>query len=396
MKELNERLRIGKEHIFSTSVGDGAAHLSQENMKFGLAKMHFVQEKLGMEPNATFISTPDETITRNIGRFESGISYGGKVSWGTGKEKVIMLEVKPNTCGMLVGGLNEIPDPKEIVKRLDMLEKKESRIGKTLVKWDFYKGNHFIDVFEVKKAERKFPKYMVILHSGCPELKKDNAGGFGLYWDHSNILFGMCEKIKTPLGPAYIVSGKDAESYMKFYRYAEDFSKKRRKLAYQYLFDGKNIIANLCHQGLMNYNEMKLGCQEIESKKQAYPISIRADLPSYLFSGKKNFTPEHIEGLGFNQRARKYNVYKRLKNFNMLPHGGGYRFLDMLYVNKVFNVGNKRFYEIMMKDGIGKKIVANMKEMQFTYRSSEVILRTMELGLGRPVAELNPVYVLKI
>ena len=69
---------------------------------------------------------------------------------------------------------------------------------------------------------------MVILHAGCPELKKDNAGGFGLYWDHSNILFGMCEKVDTPLGPAYILRGKDAESYMKFYRYAEDFSKKRR------------------------------------------------------------------------------------------------------------------------------------------------------------------------
>jgi len=42
-------------------------------MKFGLAKIHYTQYKLGMEPNATFISAPDETVTRNKVRWESGI-----------------------------------------------------------------------------------------------------------------------------------------------------------------------------------------------------------------------------------------------------------------------------------------------------------------------------------
>ncbi len=393
---LKERLINAKEHIFSTSVGDGAAHLSQENMKFGLAKMHFVQEKLGLEPNATFITTPDETVTRNMGRFEAGISYGGKLSWGPGKERLVMLETKPNTCGMLVGALDEVPDPKDIVKRLDSLLTRESRIGKTVVQWDFYKGNHFIDVFKVKNSEVNLPEYVVILHAGCPELKKDSAGGFGLYWDHSNMLYGMSEAIETPLGKSHIIQGRNAHSYLEFYKYAEEFSKKRRALAYKEIFGGKKIISNVCHQGLMNYNEIKLGCQKIESSKELYPVSIRADLPSYLFTGKKNFTESQIEKLGFHERANKFGVYKRLRNFNMLPHGGGYKFEDMLYVNDIFTIGNKRFYEIMMVDGIGRKIVANLKEMEFSYRSREVVLKTIEVGMGRPVAELEHVYVLKI
>ncbi|MBW2980258.1 hypothetical protein KY360_02480 [Candidatus Woesearchaeota archaeon] len=393
---LTKRINIAKEHIFSTGIGDGASHLCKENMKYGIAKMHYVQEKLGMKPDATFITTPDETVTRNIGRFEAGIAYGGKVSWGNGKEKVVMLEVKPNTCGMLVGGLDSIPEPKKIIERVNQLAKEEIKIGKSTVRWDFYKGNHFIDIFKVKNAEVKLPKYAVILHAGCPELKRDNEQGFGLYWDHSNILFGMCEKIKTPVGPSYIIQGKDAEAYLKFYRYAEEFAKKRREIAYKYLFNGKKVIANICHQGLMNYNEIKLGCQQMESKKQLLPISIRADLPSYLFTGKKNFTPEQIETLGFHERGRRFGVYDRLRKFNMLPHGGGYKFSDALYVDKVFHVGHKRFYEIVMRDGMGKKIVSNMKELQFNYRNREVILKTIELGLGRPAAELEPVYVVKI
>jgi hypothetical protein len=283
-----------------------------------------------------------------------------------------------------------------IIERIHELEKTDTKIGKTSVQWDFYKGNHFIDIFEVKKAEVKLPKYMVIMHAGCPELKKDNEHGFGLYWEQSNILFGMSEKIETPLGPSYILRGKDAVSYLEFYKYAEEFAKKRREIAYKHIFDGKNVICNICHQGLANLNEIKLGCQEIENSKQLYPISIRADLPSYLFKGKKNFTEEQIETLGFHERARRLGVYNRLRNFNMLPHGGGYKFDDSLYVNKVYNVKNKRYYEIVMVDGIGKKIVSNMKELQFSYRSREVVLKTIEIGMGRPVAELDPVYVLKI
>ena len=41
----------GREHIFSTGIDDATCHLSRANMKYGLANIHFVQKKYGMEPD---------------------------------------------------------------------------------------------------------------------------------------------------------------------------------------------------------------------------------------------------------------------------------------------------------------------------------------------------------
>lgn len=162
------------------------------------------------------------------------------------------------------------------------------------------------------------------------------------------------------------------------------------------VFHTNNVIANETHQGLLNYNEITLGCQRITSTKQLHPMSIRADLPSYLLRGKKNLTPEQIETLGFKQRAKELGTEKRLRNANILPHGGGYKFPDMLDVQEVFEIGGKRFFDINMANDRGKYIVQDVRELEFDYRSREVLLKTIELGLGEIVAKLIPMYVLKI
>ena len=109
-KQLLER---ASKHYFTLGLGDGASYLCRENMKYGLAKIHIIQEKLGLKPNATFLSTPDETVTRNKTRWKAGFGYGGKLVWGSGKERLIVLDGKPNACGMLVGGLDELPKPQK-------------------------------------------------------------------------------------------------------------------------------------------------------------------------------------------------------------------------------------------------------------------------------------------
>ncbi len=388
-------LERAKKHIFSTGINDAASRLSQENMKYGLAKIHYVQEGLGMEPNATFITTPDETVTRNIGRWESGISYGGKLSWGGGKENLTILDSLPNACGMLVGSIDKVPKPKELINKIKELQKSNIEIKGTKIKWDFYKGNHFIDIFEVHNHSTNFPKYAAIMHAGCPELKEDSDVGFGLYWNHSKKLLEMSNRIKTPWGPLHTLQGQELKKYFKFYKYAEEFANKRREIAFNTLFNGK-IISNICHQGLLNPNEIVLGCQPIKNKKQIFPVSIRADIPSYLVRGNKNFTKDQIESLGFTKRAKKMGVYNRLKNANILPHGGGYKFLDSLTVDNVFETNNKRFFEVEMANGVGKKIISNVRELQFTYRGREVIQKTEDLGMAKIITELTPIYVLKI
>ena len=395
MKNHDALLRRAEKHIFSTGLNDATSHLAKVNMKYGLAKMHIVQRAFGIKPNATFISSPDETITRNVTRWEQGISYGGKITWGSGKDKLIILDVKPNACGMLIGGMNDVPSPRTILERVRELNNKEHYIDNINVKWDFYKGNHFIDVFEVESKGMKFPKYAVVLHAGCPEFKGDRDGEFGLYWNESKILQQMMKTVQTPFGPCYILTDDDAKEYLKTVNRAIRFANKRREIAFKELFDGK-VVANHCHQGLINYNEIVLGCHNITSTRMIFPISIRADLPSYIAKGKKNLTAEQIENLGFRRRAHELGVYQRLRNVNICPHGGGYYFPDSFHVEKVFDVNGKRYFEIEMLDGVGKKIVSDVNHLQFTYRSREVVQKTLDIGLCSIVAELNPIYILKV
>ena len=164
---------------------------------------------------------------------------------------------------------------------------------------------------------------------------------------------------------------------------------------FEEVFHSKNVMINEMHQGLLNYNEITLGCQQVGTAP-LLPMSIRADLPSYLLQGKKNLTQQQIETLGFEGRAQKLGVMDRLKKANILPHGGGYKFPAMLDVEEVFEIEGKRFFDINMANDRGKCIVQDVKELEFDYRSREVLLKTIELGLGEIVAKLIPIYVLKI
>jgi len=92
-------LAKANKHIFSTGFGDGSAAIAHANMAYGISKFNHVLKKYGLEPNCTFIGTPDEGITRNKVRWQEGVSYGGKISWGKGKENFVILDVKPNCCG---------------------------------------------------------------------------------------------------------------------------------------------------------------------------------------------------------------------------------------------------------------------------------------------------------
>ena len=392
-------LRNAKNHCFFVGLNDSGAELCKANSVYGIAGIHYIQEQLGLNPNATFISTPDMTITRNTSRWQSGFGYGGKVSWGSGDNDLIILNTKPNACGMLVGGLEELPDIENLIRKLHKLETDTMQIDGIEVVWDFYKSNHFIDLFRVKpvaKLGQELPPYAFIIHGSADEFRGDNKSGFGMYYDKSEQLRKMAEQIETPWGKFHILTGNSAKKYFERYQYFEDFSKKKRKKAAELLFGEFVEISNETHQGLVNMNEIILGCHFLKSSATLFPITLRADLPAYLVKGNNNLTSENIELLGFEKRAKNLNVYDRLLNANIIPHGGGYVLPDILTVNKVIEVDGKRYFEVEMQNDRGKKIISEVRELPYEYRGRRVMLRTLEIGAIEIVAKLIPEYVLKI
>ncbi|GAH30621.1 unnamed protein product, partial [marine sediment metagenome] len=174
--------------IFSTGLNDGTSKLCKANMKYGLASFQLIQEKYGFEPKATFISSPDETISRNKFRWNSGLGYGGRLNWGDGNDKLIFLNVKPNCCGLLVGGLEELPDPYNLIKKIDTIKSKELYHDGVLINWDYDISNHFINCLETKNlSDIDLPPYIFLIHGSAPEFRDDKYG-IGLYIDKSRTL----------------------------------------------------------------------------------------------------------------------------------------------------------------------------------------------------------------
>ena len=402
--DRSSMLKRAREHIFFTGVDDSAAALCRHNMQYGLAKIHWLQQELGHSPDATFISAPDATITRNKHRWGSGIGYGGKISWGPGDDKIIILDVMPNACGMLCGGLDELPKAEKVLKRISELDNQTSEIKGIPIKWDFAHGNHFINVFKLERLEDfDFPQYAFIIHGSVPELKGGHevTNGIGLYYHNCKTLREMAEVYRTPFGDVKVLLGDEATKYWDFYQFADGVSKDRRIEAANQIFEDYSVITNPNHQGLINLNEITLGTHSSDDKGAndgLFPLALRADLPCYLIRGFPNFNEEMIDVLGFFKRGERLGVMNRLENANILPHGGGYTFPSISSVLDVMQTSpdGPRFFVADLANGVGVQIFQDTSALQFTYRGRQVLARTLELGLGEVVAKLIPETVLKV
>ncbi len=395
-----ELLTYAKKHYFSLGVDDGASSLCKKNFQYGLAKLHFSQESLGMEANASFISTPDETISRNKKRWESGYGYGGKLTYGDKKDPLVFVDVKPNACGMLVGGLNELPDPYKIISKINKIVSTDIYIDNIKLKWDFKKGNHFIDIFETNKTSAgnfSVPDYMFVIHGSVPELRTETEKGVGLYYDASKTLYEMTKSINTPFGKTFYLDGTNAKEYFKFFEYAKWFAAEKRKKVAELLFGKYELISNPMHQGLHSYGEVLLGAQHITGDpKKIFPVALRSDLPLYLISALPNLTDEQIDDLGFENRAKKFGILDHLQNFNVLPHGGGYALPHINSVRKVVEIDNERYFVCEQEVEEGITIFSDVTETQYIYRGKKIINKIEELNLGQVKVKLHPKFVLKI
>ena len=398
-----ELLNRAKQFIFSTGLNDGTSKLCKANMKYGLAQFHIIQEKYGFEPKATFISSPDETISRNAFRWNSGFGYGGRINWGNGSAKIIFLNVKPNCCGILVGGMENSPDPYDIIKEIDNIKSNELYYKDTLINWDFGVSNHFINCFETKNlSDINFPPYIFLIHGSTQEYRDDKYG-LGLYVDKSKTLKELAIEENTIFGKQYILLDNDAEEYLKFCMEALEFSEKKREIIANNIFGKKiKIICNQSHQFLKDYNNMYLGsnCTDLNCdviRHDIFPTALRADIAAYLFRGKKNFSETTLRNMNFIERAEKLELLELLKNANILPHGGGYGFPDIKKVRKVMEYKDQRYFECELRSDTERvKIVRDVTDLQFEYRGRSIALKTLQLDLGDMVARLNPIFSLKV
>jgi hypothetical protein len=142
---------------------------------------------------------------------------------------------------------------------------------------------------------------------------------------------------------------------------------------------------------------MALGIYAVRGEAEAmFPLTLQAHLPAYLVRSRPNLSHEIIERLGWTERAQRLGVYGRLQGANLVPHGGGYTFPHVQDVVSVIEVDQERYFELSFVTGDGRQIVNDVRDLPYAYRGMEVVERTVALGLGDLVAQLNPIYGLKL
>ena len=399
----SDLLDRASQFIFSTGLNDATSKLCKANMKYGLAQFHLIQERYGFEPKATFISSPDETISRNKFRWNSGIGYGGRLNWGSGDDKLIFLNTKPNCCGILVGGLEEVLDPYDLIKKIDKIKSEELYYNEILIDWDYGISNHFINCFETKNLSSiDLPPYIFLIHGSAPEFR-DEKYGMGLYIDKSKTLKDIAIEEKSKFGKQYILLDSDAKDYLEFNKKALQFSNSKREIIANQLFDsGYKTICNQPHQFLKDYNNMYLGsnctdtnCDIITS--DIFPTTLRADIAAYLFKGKRNLSETTLKNADLLERGEELEMLDLLTNANILPHGAGYDFRDIEEVLDILEHKDQRYFVTSLKTNISRlKIIRDVGELQFEYRGRDIVLKTIQLDLGDIIARLNPLFSLKL
>lgn len=392
-------LEHARQHCFSAGTGDTGEALCCANMVYGLAKIQAVQRRLGLPPDATFVGAPDATVTRNRPRWDSGFGYGGRIQWSG---DFAVLDEKPNACGMLVGALPELPTAEEARAAARRVSTEGVVLDGTALDYDLHESNHFVDLLEARGDAAGLPsRFLFIMHSSGHEHRGPTHRGPGLYVDESEELRRAAEVHETPWGPLSILKGDVAREWFAFVRVVQAFNLSRREAFARALFGDFTVVKNATHQGLRALGDVNIGCYVFERSETTdgtlYPLTLSPTLPAYLVAPRPNLTEAMVERLGWAERAARLGVLDRLVGLDVLPHGGGYTYPQFRGVGRVHELGpDRRAFELLPADGGPPQLTEDVRGLRYGYRGMEILERTVDLELARPVHTLDIRHILSL
>lgn len=385
-EEFDERMRCAEKYLFSLGVGDPAEEVGRINATLCIAKIHYIQEKLGYGPRAMFIGAPDFTFQTSPNKFYASVPEGGKVIWGDGSYDLIPGEMEFDFCGMLVGAVKDDPDLEGILDALHEMKGKDLEVdGRKIGLRNFSPGSHFLNLYGVENHEAlDMPKAVAVLHTASDEMRDPLI----------NFVRERAEEMRTPFGKSCILQGDDAREYGERCRYASDFSRRKRKLLFEEIFGGGEVIANHNHYELTSPNEAIIGCNIIREEGEVFVTTLGNSLSAYLVKGKMNISPEKIREIA--SEPIEGWAYEELRRANILPHGGGHKLNEVDGVAKVvlYPGGKVIIPKCGSKDGTSA--YADMKEISRGYRSEAILDRVRSLELGDHFATLRFIYGVKV
>jgi len=380
-KEFDEKISFAEKNLFSLGLKDVAEEIGRENAKWFIANIHSIQEKLGYEKKAMVVGAPGFTFQTNSDKFRRGIPEGAKFTWGDNTYDFVPTDLGIDFCGMLVGVIEDDLSLERILNILyEMREKKYEIDNIEIERSYFWPGSHFLKVYDVKNYKAlDLPKKVAVLHTSSNKMRNQLK----------DFVRERAKKIETSFGITNVLRGRDARKYEKCCKYASEFSKKKRQILFEEIFDGE-IIANHNHCDLKGLNEAIIGCDVVdEGEISVISLTNRA----YLVKGKKNLSSEKIEEC-FGSRSIEEWAHNYLLNLNMVSHGGGHELPGVDHLEKVIFFPKGRIF--VLKCGSRIEAYEDMWNFPRGYRVEGILERVQSLGLANHYATLQLIYTIKV
>jgi len=331
---------------------DIAGKIAESNLAYGIARLLHALQNFSTKSTIHFVCSADFTITRSPGRWGSGFSYGGLLEVFTEESDIVVPEVRPNTCGTLVGSLAKECSTQAIVQRIARITANQPPGS-----WDYSRRNHFVNLYRSSETGRQ----IFVMH-GCPEsLRSDGPDGPGLYIDSSKYWSSRIHTIKTPVGSVRLLLESNAREYWRNYVRCETYSKQHRREVAAAIFDEYEELSNETHEGMISPSTYLLGCHAPPDGKIRYPLMTTLGEPAYLVSAASS-PREIVTGTG-------------LRFLGLIPHGTGY---SLPMVGSLFEVqclegGQLLFY---IREGKGAvQVLRDFANVPYLYRSADIVSR---------------------
>lgn len=356
-----EILSLARTRILGTSLDDLGASLGKANLVYGLAKILWYQQEAGYPTDAAFHMTADFAVTRNRTRWSLGFAYGGMVTW-TGP--FMILDLKPNACGMMAGGLQALPDLDRWRRLTASGIPLKAEVDGEQAEWDFETSNHFFQLYraEWKQGGGSNPPYVFIIHGSGDEHRHL------LYFDRDDFAFAdRIHLARTPWGPLHLLLDDDAETYWSSYLQAQTFACKRREAFARLVVGDYTPLTHVIHQGLVGRNSMALGSQAAV-EGHLYPFAQSEALPAYLLTPPKGTTT------------------------SLLPHGSGYLITEPFQRVVVEGAHDDDRRAVLVDENHQYKVVDDIRALTYVYRGTETLELVMNSHQAEIASILTPMY----
>jgi hypothetical protein len=334
-------LVMAKERIILPAEIDTAAVLASYNLQFGMGRLLHAVRTIVPHADVRFTASVDFTVTRSSARWGSGFSYGGLLELFTSGARIVAPEIRPNTCGVLVGALPTHMTQEELVERIVSVS---SRFPPGA--WDYSRRNHFVNVYRCGAMGRQ----IFFLH-GCPEiLRADQQDRPGLYPEHSSYWRSKLHRVQTPLGETGLLLDDEADAYWQTYQHSEELSKRDRMSTATEIFGEFEPLCNETHEGMASSTSYLLGCHLAKDDIALYPLMTTLGKPAYLVSGMAPNTA-----------------------VSLLPHGTGYEFAFLPGECEVRCAANGSILFVFSGEAEGTQVFRDFTNIPFAYRSPAIV-----------------------